>query len=318
MGYWGTLVVARPQGLLVDQDGVDGFGYQHWWLRDLGDGWQMLETNGWDDPPDLREPARAMAVSTSHPVFAAYVSDSDCAAICTAVGGEVGPLTHLWDLAGPCGYRHQPRDMPGPVGRDLDDVVAELVAWSGAAGLPVDAARLRVLLGHDRNGHLRDADDLLFELVKALGVAQIGRTLPWAIEVDLAPFHLITSTFGPAAQARSRAAWRPFRRKPEPEQPWEPAAIALEQDLWASLYRTDVDVPALVRRVAQVQAAYEAADPPDDRTPADPEQLFGSLYTDLVDSASRPDFRNELLREARERADSRATVTAPDGPVRAG
>ncbi|WP_328375709.1 hypothetical protein [Micromonospora zamorensis] len=46
MGYWGTVVVARPQGLLVDQDGMTGFGYRHRWLRELGDGWQLVETQG--------------------------------------------------------------------------------------------------------------------------------------------------------------------------------------------------------------------------------------------------------------------------------
>ncbi|MET8461546.1 hypothetical protein ABZ422_20130 [Micromonospora zamorensis] len=42
VGYWGTVVVARPQGLLVDQDGMTGFGYRHRWLRELGDGWQLV------------------------------------------------------------------------------------------------------------------------------------------------------------------------------------------------------------------------------------------------------------------------------------
>lgn len=35
-GYWGTVVVARPRGLLVDQDGVTGFGHQQHLLRELG------------------------------------------------------------------------------------------------------------------------------------------------------------------------------------------------------------------------------------------------------------------------------------------
>jgi hypothetical protein len=73
-GYWGTLVVARAQGLLVDQDGIGAFGYEHSWLRELGDGWHLLETTGLGDPPDLLGPCEAVVAAAGHPVLAAYVS----------------------------------------------------------------------------------------------------------------------------------------------------------------------------------------------------------------------------------------------------
>jgi hypothetical protein len=87
--------MARPQGLLLDQDGISGFGYRHRWLRELGDGWQLVETSGWDDPPDLLGPCGLLAGSTGHPVFAAHVSDGDCAVMCAVAPGAMGPLTHL-------------------------------------------------------------------------------------------------------------------------------------------------------------------------------------------------------------------------------
>jgi hypothetical protein len=43
-GYWGTVIVAKPRGRLTDERAVDGYGNEKRWLRELGDGWQMLET----------------------------------------------------------------------------------------------------------------------------------------------------------------------------------------------------------------------------------------------------------------------------------
>ncbi|MFJ8579741.1 hypothetical protein [Micromonospora sp. NPDC093277] len=260
MGYWGTVVVARADGLLVDQVGIGGFGYQHRWLRELGDGWQLVETSGWNDPPDLCTPAGALATSTAHPVFAAYVSDGDCAVMCAATPGAVGALTHLWDTDGPCGvYRHQPRGMPGPVGRGVEDVVAELAAWSTTAGLRADATRLRAVLEHD---HPVAADHLLFALVTALGVARIGRTRPWALPLEQWPFRWITDLL--AMQARSEAAYRRAvledgEEPDEPEASWEAAAIRLDEELWASLYRSEVDVAGLARRAERLRAEYDVA-----------------------------------------------------------
>lgn len=311
MGYWGTLVVARPQGLLVDQDGMSGFGYRHRWLRELGDGWQLVETQGWNDPPDLLGPSEAVVASTGQPVFAAYVSDEHCAVMRAAVPGAVGPLTHLWDVSGPCGvYRHQPRGMPEPVGRSVDEVVSQLSDWSASAALRADASALRAVISYDRSAHWQPADDLLFDLVKALGVAQIGRTLPWAFPIERRPFALITDLMGLATRARSRAVYRRAEEEDgealEPAQLWETAAIALEKELWASLYRPGVNMSALVRGVAEVQAAYNAAsEDRAKRVAVDPDRLFESLYAGLVDGTLQPEDPED---SARRWADERATV----------
>ncbi|MET8153977.1 hypothetical protein ACIBSW_18815 [Actinoplanes sp. NPDC049668] len=258
------MVVARPRGLLVDLEDVAGFGYRHRGLRELGGGWQLLETTGWNDPPDLRAPCRALAAATGSPVLAAYISDGDCAVMCAATPAAVGSLTHLWEVGGACGgrYQHQPDGMPGPTDRGLDDVVAELTAWSASAGLRPAPSALGAILTHDGDADWRSADDLVFDLVKALGVERIGRRLPWAFAVDGWPFSLITGFAGLALRARSRALFRRADEEdgevPAAAQPWEAAAIALEEDLWASLYRAEADVPALVRRIAEVNAAYDA------------------------------------------------------------
>lgn len=315
MGYWGTVVVARPRSLLVDQDGVARFGHQHRWLRELGDGWQMLEVTGFDDPPDLLGPCEAVVASTGHPAFAAYVSDSYCAVMCAAVPGRVGPLTHVWDLSGPCGaFRHQPCGVAEPIGRGLDEVIAELTAWSQAAGLRADVGLMRLLLARDGdNAHTR-VDNSVFELVQALGVPRIGRTLPWSLPAYDWPFSAFTSGYGPAFWARAWARHRADGDE-EPEQPWEAPARSLEAELWASLYRPGIDVVALARRAAHLDAAYRAArksaaatDPPvlDQRDL----EMLAALESRSA-SGIVPRWSKEF--DARRYADARATDPAPAG-----
>lgn len=230
--------------------------------------------------------------------------------MCAAVPGTVGPLTHLWDVSGPCGvYRHQPRGMPEPVGRGVDDVVSELSDWSTSAGLRADASALRAVISHDRSVAWQPADDLLFDLVKALGVARIGRTLPWAFPIERRPFALITDPIGMPTRARSREAYRRAEEEdgevPEPTQPWETTTIALEEELWASLYHPSVDMPALVRRVAEVQAACGAASEDGaGRAATDPDRLFETLFAGLVDGTLQPDDPED---SGRQWADERAT-----------
>jgi hypothetical protein len=310
MGYWGTLVVARPHKLLVDQDGIAGFGHEHRWLRELGDGWQMLELTGFDDPPDLLDPCQAVVASTGHPVLALYVSDSYCAAMCAATADRLGRLTHLWDVSGPCGvFRHQPYDLPAPVGRSLDEIVVELGLWSRSAGLRADEGKLRALLARNDDNVHTEADDAAFALVKALGVLRIGPTLPWSLPAYDWPFSAFMAGYGPASWAR---AWALARARGEevPEQPWEAAAVALEAELWESLYRPAVDPVPLARRAAHLTAAWMAAGKSDSMSAApvsvddaDEERL--TQLESRMASGVPPRWSREF--DARRWADARAT-----------
>ena len=316
MGYWGTVVVARPRGLLVDQDGVSGFGHRRRWLRDLSDGWQLLETSGSDDPPDLRDAGAAVAASTGHPVLATYISDDFCAAMVTVVPGRVGPLTHLWPVGETCGvYRHQPPEMAEPAGRHLDEVVAELTTWSGAAGLPADVNRLRRAIGRDADQARGQVVDLVFEVVKALGLTRIGRTYPWSLPAFDRPFSSVMFGLGPAFQARQNARYRAAGvRAVPPVQPWETSVSALEAELWASLYRPDVEVAALARRAAFLLATYSAAARDDITAPeaTDPPVLDEASLRLPAELASRPasgtllPWSEEEIQE-RQYADARST-----------
>lgn len=301
-GYFGTIVVARPDGRLVEQDGVAGFGHRHRWLRELSDGWQLTEVTGYDDPPDLPGPCAATASSTGHPVFAAYVSDGRCAVVCTAVPGRPGSLAHLWPVSTTCGiYRHQPRDAAEPVGRTSDEVTAELASWSAAAGLPADPDRLRRLIALDAGRAHGQADDLVFELVQALGLRRIGPAAAWSLPVLDWPFSSVMFDGGPVFQARANARYRAAGvAEIPPEQPWEAEAPALEAELWASLYRPGVEVAALARRAADVLAAYSGSATDDEARL----RLLARLESRL-DGGSVPPWSDEG--EQRRYADARAT-----------
>ncbi|MEU7906911.1 hypothetical protein [Actinoplanes sp. NPDC049118] len=322
MSYWGTVVVARSHGLLVDQDGVAGFGYRHRWLRQLSDDWQLLETGGSDDPPDLRGSCEAVAASTGCPVLAAYISDDSCAAMCAASPGQVGPLTRLWPVSRTCGtYRHQPRGMAEPAGRGIEEVAAELTAWSDAAGFRADADRLRLAIGRDADRARGQVVDLVFEVVKALGLSRIGRTFPWSLPAFDWPFSGVMFSLGPTDQARQNAryraagvAWIP------PVQPWETAALALEAELWTALHRPGVDVADLARRAAHLLATYQATPIPQESTtlpaaagPPVPDEASLRLLAELesrLTSGTMPPWSDET--EERRYADSLATEPDPN------
>jgi hypothetical protein len=90
VGYFGTIVVARTARVLAREDGMELFGFRHRWLRDLSDGWQMVETPGPSDPPRLADGAAAVARSTGAPVLGQYVSGGDCTHVQTALPGIAG------------------------------------------------------------------------------------------------------------------------------------------------------------------------------------------------------------------------------------
>lgn len=82
MGYFGTILLARSDRLLTDLPGLDAFGYRHRRLRELGRGWQVLETQSFDDPPDLVEAARLRPRSWGIPLPRGLASET---------GGDLRP-----------------------------------------------------------------------------------------------------------------------------------------------------------------------------------------------------------------------------------
>ena len=252
MGYTGTIVVGWSSGLLVHEDGMTDFGHKHMYVRPLGDGWQLVECGGWLEPPDLPGPCRRLAASTGRPVLAAHVLDSDFALLCTATDDTTAtPVTRLHDVAPGCCDRHGPQSRPGPSGRETETVVAELLAWSAAAGLPADPAGVRAAVTDDQL-----ADDTVFALVRSLGVTRIGRTQPRAFPIDDWPFSSVSTL---AYWARMRAAGEAMEDDPRPPAPWETAAVTLDAELWAAAYRPPADPAQLARRAIDIFAARAQA-----------------------------------------------------------
>ncbi|RSM74258.1 hypothetical protein DMB66_02290 [Actinoplanes sp. ATCC 53533] len=230
---------------------MDSFGHQHRYVRQLGDGWQLVETGGRIEAPELRKPCRRLATSTGRPVLAAQVFDSDWALLCAAVGDRAGRVTRLHDVEEGCCDEHGPKGLPGPSGRAVEDVVGELLEWSATAGLRADPAAVHAAVTGDQL-----ADDTVFAVVRALGLTTIGRTSPRAFPVEGWPFSPISTL---AYFARMRAAAQEMDDEAEPAAPWEVAAIALDAELWAAAYRPPVDVASLALRAVDVMAARRLA-----------------------------------------------------------
>ncbi len=277
-------------GLLAHEDGINDFGPRHRYLRPLGDGWQMVEIGlGWSEPPELGEPCRRLAKSTGRPVFAAAVHDSDYAVLGTAAGDEVGGPTIVNDYESPCCDEHERTRRPGPTNRPLGEVVAELVHWCGAAGLPGDARAIEAALMADVT-----ADDLVFGLVRALGVPTIGRTLPRSVPVDQWPFSSVGHLFLQTQIAAVNREADGSRMKP-----WETAAVDVHAEVWAAAYRPDVDLESLARRIIEAQAAYDRARGKTGQRDVDLRELTDLLTADRLMSHAAED-------SARASADRRA------------
>ncbi|MFC0534125.1 hypothetical protein [Phytohabitans kaempferiae] len=257
MGFWGTIVVACSPVPLAHRTELLGFGYQHRRVQDLGGGWQVLVTQGWQDPPDLALASEPLAAGTAAPVLAAYVCDGDCAALFTRLPEGRTDSWHLATHQVDCGNEHRPR----PRARAAAEVVSELDIWARAAGVAPDAARLRAVVGYDKaaSAH-RSADELVYDLLPALGFTAPGEPHPVAFDIDAEPYARFVGNFGLAMIARGRAVSRQTRPD-EVEQPWEAAAIRLELDLWAGLHRDDIDVATLQARAERLWADYRRSRP---------------------------------------------------------
>ncbi|MFG2045765.1 hypothetical protein, partial [Dactylosporangium sp. NPDC048998] len=90
MSYYGTVLMTRADVMMSRLPGIDGIGFRHRRLRELGGGWQVLETSGWNDPPDLEQAVAEAAASWNAPVLATYVAD-----VCAQIHGAAAD-TAVW------------------------------------------------------------------------------------------------------------------------------------------------------------------------------------------------------------------------------
>ncbi|WP_203833485.1 hypothetical protein, partial [Actinoplanes regularis] len=250
-------------------------GFQHRRLRELGDGWQILETAGVDDPPNMEAAVGAAAEWWKAPVFGAYVADG-CAQIHGAVANVAPWSGHLPDATDvDCGMLHRPRVSAGDT---LEGLEARIVNWGAAAGLTLSAARLRRALRY-RHAWQDDGDgpyifqfEQIFELVRAFGFPVLPTPRPYAFDPDDEHFAEVTSgLWGLAAQARSAARYRAQGVQSDVAGDWEAEAIALELDVYAALYGDGRPVAELAARAEWIKSAYRAAR---EGTPPPPRELI--------------------------------------------
>ncbi|HZM80860.1 MAG TPA: hypothetical protein VFC19_34490 [Candidatus Limnocylindrales bacterium] len=268
MSYYGTVVMTRAEVVMSRLPGIEAIGFRHRRLRELGGGWQVLETSGGDDPPDLEQAVGEAARSWKAPVFAAYVAD-----VCTQIHGAqfhgTAADTATWSghLPDPaevnCGMLHRPSV---PAGGTMDSLQAQIVGWAAGAGLTLSQARLGRALRYllewrdDSDGPYLDRVDQVFEVVRAFGFPVIPAPRAYEFDPHDLPFaDVAAGMWGLAARALAAAAYR--RAGIDETQPahWEAEAITLERDLYASLYGGGHPVAELAARAEWVSAAYDAA-----------------------------------------------------------
>jgi hypothetical protein len=234
------------------------FGFRHRTLRDLGHDWQIVETTGRNDPPDLAVAATRLTETTGAPVLAAYVSDADCALLLVAVPNGVPSVAHLPDVTRGCETTYVHR--PAPEARTADGVVKDVVEWAEAGGLSPSPDDIAGVVGPSGGASRLYVQDLVFDLVRAVGLNRIGDPRRHAFLIERYPFSSIATGLGQMAAHRAgyRAELIARGMEHDEAEPWEAEAIALEEELWAALYDDDADVIDLVRRAKRVQAAWEA------------------------------------------------------------
>jgi len=196
-------------------------------------------------------------------VFGAYVADG-CAQIHGAAAGMTTWSGHLPEAGDTeCGMLHRPVVTAGAT---LDDLEAHIVDWAAAAGLTLSAVRLSRALRYrhtwrdDSDGsHLLQFEQI-FELVRAFGFPIMPAPRAYAFDPDDEPFAEVTSgLWGLAAQARSAAAYRVQGARNDAAAAWEAEAIALELDVYASLYGGGHPLAELTARAEWTSSAYRAA-----------------------------------------------------------
>ena len=317
MSYYGTILMTRADVVMTRLPHLASIGYQHRRLRELGDGWQVLETAGWDDPPDLEQAVGAAAGWWNAPVFGAYVADG-CAQIHGAAAGLATWSGHLPDATEvDCGMLHRP---PVSAGATLDDLEAHIVDWAAAAGLTLSTARLGRALRYlhswqdDSDGPYISQDEQIFELVRAFGFPVLPTPRAYAFDPDDAPFvEVISGMWGLATQARSAAAYRAQGAQDDQAADWEAEAIALELDANAALYGGGHPLAQLAARAEWISAAYRAAR---EGTPPPPRELSidGMLVTNphRITYDLAPSMVATQLAFKREHKEATPNGSAPD------
>jgi hypothetical protein len=276
VGYFVSVVLTRSSTRVTALPSIERIGYRHVRLRELGAGWQILETQGPDDPPNLDNAVTYLSRLWNEPVLAAYVSDDWCAQTHWAMPGQAVSSVHLPrpQQLPDCGFRHNPTFTTS---RDAAEVADDIERWAQAAGLSVARRRLDYVVAFQREEEEEEervfAGDQIFELIRALGFADIPPSVAKTLDPYGEPFNAITA-FGLAHIAHLNARQREKGRRglTGPEQPWEQAAIDLDVEVFAAAFADECNYHDLVSRALAItaqQGASDAATPSPLDVPAD-------------------------------------------------
>lgn len=265
VSYYGSVVLARATRRITGEPAIENFGIAHLTLRELGGGWQLLETRASASYlVDFPAGARGWTQATGDVVLAVNVNDV-CASVLAATPGTRDIALHMPNPIEKC-HTFATYEHAHPVARmPVDAAALALAGWAAGAGLTPDLEYLRwVLVEHSGDDYIRTVD-LVFELVLALGIPAITPRLVPRINPVAPPFATITAKIGGLAML----AWVQRRHSPQHgvEPGWATDAIVLEERIWrAAFAEQDVDIPGILHDIDAVVAAHnqyrDASDPP--------------------------------------------------------
>jgi hypothetical protein len=189
MGWYGTLVIARPTAAtLAAQPQVrQAFGSYpmvpdrwnarsgQYALNDLGQGWQWLGVGAfYSERLRVAQGVADLVAATGAPALAAHVSESSCAHLAGRAPSGAGFCLHLPNVDQPCGYEHLDGQPPAV---DRDVAVDALLAWAREAGRRPVAEVVETML-HPSWRRQEVMDDVVLALFAALGFTSTGLVQP--------------------------------------------------------------------------------------------------------------------------------------------
>lgn len=292
VSFYGSFVLARSERRITAEPMIEHFGLAYAYLRELGGGWQLLQTTrSASFLVDFQAGARGWTQVKGDALLAVDVTDI-CATVLAAAPGAEDVVLHMPDPTSECRFFEHVH----PISLlSVDAAIEALSRWAAAAGLTSEPAYLRWALRprDDEDNDYISAYDLSYELVLALGIPAITPSLAPRIDPRAQPFSMITSRLGGLAMS----AWVERRHAaPEPEPGWIAAAVALEERIWRTAFaEDDVDVTEILAAIEAVVDDYAgaqlASDPPAKHVMIDgcpvvsARYLVQSLYKGLSDGS---------------------------------
>ncbi|WP_155375376.1 hypothetical protein [Catellatospora vulcania] len=263
MGYYGTMLLARPVGRPLpthpevrafgSRVGLHGLWQQVVSLHDVGDGWQRVGVTAFhSERLRLAEGVADLLAATRAPVLAAYVAESSCALIEAGTPSGVALSLHVPNRPEDCGLEHVGGRPPVA---EQQAAVDTLLAWAVEAGRTPSAQGVAEFVG------MRDMPSVPMEnavvgLLTLLGFAAVAPIRP-VFDPREPPFDdldLQARLADLKVSGRLDAERKGYELGPEyGPTPLELAHLDLRCRVWAAAYGGEVTAADLAAELAGME-----------------------------------------------------------------